>query len=274
MRMLRLHRSFIALLLGVVCTPALWAQSRELAGIAHVAFRVHDLSKSRAFYEKVGFEQAFEFTDSGKTTEAFIKINDRQFIELYPRTADSQAIGLMHVCFEVTDIESVRNAYIKRELNPPEAKKTGAGNLLFAIHDPEGQLIEYLQYMPGSLQSGDRGKHLGDRVSQHLVEAALVVRDPVAERAFYIAKLGFEDGGPGMKLRIAGDSGETVSFQRAAATTRPRIIFSVGDVRSAARALRHRGFRVLKEHSGISVSDPDGALVVFTSQRGVAGQKP
>jgi hypothetical protein len=76
---------------------------------------------------------------------------------------------------------------------------------------------------------------------------ALVVRVPAAKRAFYITKPGFEDGGPaGMKLRIPGDSGETVAFQLAAATARSSIIFSVGDVRRTALDLR--------------LSDPDSAL--------------
>lgn len=33
--------------------------SADLAGVAHVAFRVRDLSKSLEFYQKLGFEQAF-----------------------------------------------------------------------------------------------------------------------------------------------------------------------------------------------------------------------
>jgi hypothetical protein len=37
----------------------------------------------------------------------------------------------MHVFYEVHDIESLRAAYIQRGLNPPEAKKFRAGNLLF-----------------------------------------------------------------------------------------------------------------------------------------------
>jgi hypothetical protein len=37
----------------------------------------------------------------GVPTQSFIKINDRQFIELYPQREASQTIGFMHVCFEV-----------------------------------------------------------------------------------------------------------------------------------------------------------------------------
>ena len=61
-------------------------------------------------------------------------------------------MGLIHICYEVHDIESLRNAYIKLGLNPPEAKKFRAGNLLFVLRDPEGQIVEFTQYLPGSLR--------------------------------------------------------------------------------------------------------------------------
>src|SRR5690348_13951743 len=85
--------------------------SPALAGIAHVAFRVADVQKSRDFYRSLGFEQAFEFTDPGKPPVSYIKINDRQFIELYGRSSESQPTGLLHVCYEAPDIESLWNEY-------------------------------------------------------------------------------------------------------------------------------------------------------------------
>lgn len=144
-------RLFTAVLV-LATVPRLLPQSADLNGIAHVALRVADLEKSRQFYESLGFEKAFEFSDNGKVTELFVQINDRQFIELYPRAQESQSMGLIHICYEVHDIESLRNAYIKLGLNPPEAKKFRAGNLLFVLRDPEGQIVEFTQYLPGSLR--------------------------------------------------------------------------------------------------------------------------
>lgn len=83
-------------LLSSMLLPALHAQvvspsavqKPAIVGIAHVAIRVADLQASREFYEKLGFAQAFEITKDGKVTEAFIKLNDRQYLELYPRMRD------------------------------------------------------------------------------------------------------------------------------------------------------------------------------------------
>ena len=168
------------------------AQSAGLIGIAHVALRVSDLGKSRDFYEKLGFEQAFEFSEAGKVTQSFIKINDRQFIELYPRAQESQVIGLMHVCYEATDLAAFRELLLKRSADPGEVKKARAGNLLFVVHDPEDQVVEYTQYLPGSLHSEDQGKHLGrNGFSEHLAGVVIPVKQGQAEKDFYAGKLGF-----------------------------------------------------------------------------------
>jgi len=96
-----------------------------LSGIAHVAFRVADVAVGRAFYQKLGFEQFFELTRDGQTTEAFLKVNDLQFIELYPRNAQ-QPSGLMHICYLSNDMEPLYAEYVKRELKPSPARKAAA----------------------------------------------------------------------------------------------------------------------------------------------------
>src|SRR3982074_1723665 len=57
-----------------------------LNGIAHVAIRVRDLTASTPFYQRLGYEQAFALSRDGAVYESFLKINDRQFLELYPTT--------------------------------------------------------------------------------------------------------------------------------------------------------------------------------------------
>src|ERR1035438_3197882 len=95
------------LLIGLSCASLCGAQPANQSGIAHVAFRVADLEAARAFYNKLGFEQFFEMKQGERTTEPFLKINDHQFIELYPRTDPSQPFGLMHACYESIDLEAL-----------------------------------------------------------------------------------------------------------------------------------------------------------------------
>jgi catechol 2,3-dioxygenase-like lactoylglutathione lyase family enzyme len=240
----------LAVSTSLLCAALAWTQPVELKGIAHVAFRIGDLAKSRDFYQRLGFKQAFAFEDAGKTAVAFMKINDHQFIELYPRTAETQPLGLMHVCFETDAIEALRSLYVQRELAPTPINKARAGNLLFSIYDPEGRQLEYLQYLPGSLHVRDRGLHLGEhRISQRLSRAVETVRDLATERSFYGGKLGI-----GGEIELDTGTGES----------KPRTVFQVAAVADAAKELRRRGFSVQATPTAVSIVDPDGAVIVFT----------
>jgi len=68
-------------------SPAPPAAVPPIKGIAHIAIRVKEIAASVSFYHKLGFEQAFANTGKdGVVSQSFIKLNDRQFIELYSVT--------------------------------------------------------------------------------------------------------------------------------------------------------------------------------------------
>jgi catechol 2,3-dioxygenase-like lactoylglutathione lyase family enzyme len=104
-----------------------------------------------------------------------------------------------------------------------------------------------------------------------LFEATTAVRDIAAERAFYTSKLAFKEvssgGSGGNELSIAGNSGDRVALQAETATTKPRVVFVVANIRQVANDLRSRGLKAQKDHHAISVSDPDGAVIVFVLRR-------
>ena len=256
----------ILLMAGLLAAPAP-QPSPALTGIAHVALRVADLQKSREFYQKLGFEQAFEFADPGKAPVSYMKLNDRQFIELYQRADDSQPLGLMHVCYEAGDLNALHDFYVQRGVAAPEVKKARAGNLLFSLHDPENQTLEFTQYMPGSLHFEDRGKHLGEkRISQHMLRATIPVKDLDAERLFYTSKLGFEEtkAANAVRLKIPGSSGDEIELQAENKSALPHIIFVVGSVERASREL---GAGLSSPKGSFSLKDPDGAVITFTEDQ-------
>src|ERR1700744_1233026 len=219
-----------------------------LAGIAHVALRVSDLNRSRDFYQKLGFEQAFAFTKDGATTEVFLKVNDRQFLEMYRQQQPPQEIGFMHVCFESTDLEELNRAYRARDLTPTPVKRAGAGNLLFTMEGPEKQNIEYTQYMPGSLHSNDQGKHLGaGRISKQIIGVSITFNDPNAAEGFYTQKLGFRPlqrfgAIVRIALQLPGPPLEVVQLAPAGADF--AIYFPVTNLRDTAARLHTLGLPV------------------------------
>ena len=256
-----------------ICSFAAQAQTDTpllLAGIAHVAIRVSDLTRSREFYQKLGFEEAFTFTKDGVTTESFLKVNDRQFIEMYPKQQPAQAIGFMHVCFEGADLEALNRGYLARGLSPTAVKRAGAGNLLFTMEGPEKQNIEYTQYMPGSLHSNDQGKHLGaNRISDQIVAVSLAMDDAPAAETFYGQKLGFQPlqrfFEPGrMALVLPGSSQQAV--QIAPAGSALQIFFSVPDLKHAATQINRLHLSAQKRGSMLTIQDPDGNRLVFVKE--------
>jgi catechol 2,3-dioxygenase-like lactoylglutathione lyase family enzyme len=239
-------------------------------GIAHVAIRVHDLAASVAFYQKLGFEQAFDLRKNDVPYESFIKINDNQFLELYPTTERDPAIGFLHLCFEGVDLNAIHDDYVTRGLTPTAVRKAGAGNLLFTLAGPEQpsgpQNIEYTQYMPGSLHSNDQGKHLGaDRVADKLIAVALAMKDPTAARDFYINQLLFKPiPGDQMDLHMPGESGEEVEIVPAASLgTKARLTLQSANLSKAARYLHKEGVDAVKNGETLTVKDPDGNVLVL-----------
>jgi catechol 2,3-dioxygenase-like lactoylglutathione lyase family enzyme len=279
--MLRLHRSVCTALLFVLFAllPAHTRTARAQSdgapplpfnGIAHVAIRVHDLAASVAFYQKLGFEQAFDLRKNDVPYESFIKINDSQFIELYPTTERDPDAGFLHLCFEGVDLNAIHDDYVTRGLTPTAVRKAGAGNLLFTLAGPEQpsgpQNIEYTQYMPGSLHSNDEGKHLGpDRVADKLVAVALAMKDTAAARDFYINQLLFKPiAGDQMDLHMPGESGEEVEIVPAASLgTKARLTFESTNLSKSARELHKQGINTEKNGQTLTIKDPDGNVLLL-----------
>lgn len=286
-----MHRPFKYTILGLACLLmaslplsrcfAQQATQRSgLAGIAHVAIRVSDLLKSRAFYENLGFEEAFAMDKGGTPTEAFLKVNDRQFIELYPERGLAQPIGFLHVCFESNDLDGLNRYYLAQSLAPKTVRRAGAGNLLFTMEGPEQQNIEYTQYMPGSRHWNDRGNHLGPhRIAQRILAAGLVMQDPAAARAFYLNKLAFTPAKPILDgeigLKLPGDSGEQIEIYPRSTQSSFELFFAVPSLRETAAQLKTLGIPTLPhpEKKTLSIQDPDGNLLIFVASRATSNRQ-
>jgi catechol 2,3-dioxygenase-like lactoylglutathione lyase family enzyme len=272
-------RRFLALALIALAAPFLRAQQQAppLAGIAHIAIRVRSLDASREFYNNLGFEEAFDLKDkNGKPRESFIKINDHQFLELYPANPDvpaEAAIGFLHVCFEGDDLQAIHDDYVQHGLTPKQVRKAGAGNLLFTLAGPldangAAQNLEYTQYQPGSLHSNDQGKHLGeDRVADSIGSVSIAMRDPAGARDFYLNQLSFKSiAGDPMFLHMPGNSGQEIEIATAASLgPKARFTLRSSNLSKASRLLHKHQISVLKSKDTLTLSDPDGNLIMIKS---------
>jgi catechol 2,3-dioxygenase-like lactoylglutathione lyase family enzyme len=241
-------------------------KSPTIHGLAHIAIRVNDIAASRAFYEKLGFQQAFDMEKNGTVTQSFIKVNDRQFIELYPKTDAAPTIGFLHLCFDGEDFNALHDFDVAVGLTPTAVRKAGAGNLLFTLRGPEDQNIEYTQYMPGSLHYEDRGKHLSsDPIADNFYAVALGFKDVPAASTFYTAKLAFPTiGGNPNLLLIPGSKNEQVILQPLT-TPASRVYLAVPSLTKTAAELKKRGIPFTTAKKDLTVTDPDGNALVFSN---------
>lgn len=241
------------------------AAAPGITGLAHVAFRVTDLDKEVDFLGKLGFEEAFASVSGGRAMEVFVKVNDQQFIEIYPQTNPSQPLGWMHACYESDDLNGLEPLYASRGLNPSKVVKAGAGNLIFSLKDPEGRVTEFTEYMPGSRHTLDKGQHLGEnRISESLLGFDLPVANLSSAQQFY-TKLGFEveDTGGSLHLTAPEAPGLRIVLHQVGPNSEPEMLFPVPDARKAADRLHHLGLKVDRKGKIVFVHDPDGNAFVL-----------
>jgi len=278
MQVLRTRRLLALALIILTASLAHAQQTPPLAGIAHVAIRVRSLDAARDFYNKLGFEEAFTLTDKdGKVNESFIKLNDHQFLELYPANPENPkqaSIGFLHVCFEGDDLEAIYEDYVAHGLTPTKVRKAGAGNMLFTLAGPidaagAAQNIEYTQYMPGSRHYEDRGKHINsDRIADTVTGVSLAMQDAGAARDFYLNQLSFKSiAGDPMFLHMPGDSGQEVEITTAKSLgTKARLTMRSSNLSKTARLLKKQNISALKSNDTLTISDPDGNLIMIRGQ--------
>jgi len=168
-----------------------------IIGISHIGLRTDNLDASRQFYTGVlGFDQAFSLDDPpGKLLLVYFKVNDHQFIEVFPELKDPQEDRLSHIAFETTDAEALRAYLASKGVAVPEKLPPMLdGNRGFEVKDPDGHTVEFVELMPGSIHSRDFGKHLpATRISQHIIHVGVTVHDRAAADKFYKDILGFHE---------------------------------------------------------------------------------
>jgi catechol 2,3-dioxygenase-like lactoylglutathione lyase family enzyme len=167
-----------------------------IVGVAHIGLNTDNLDAARRFYtDLLGFPEAFSLNkpDGGLLLTNF-KVNDHQFIEVFPALNDPQQSRLNHICFETTDADQLRAYLAGKGVAgvPDKSTRTQSRDLAFEVHDPDGNLIEFMQYLPSSMHSMDFGKHLPDgRISQHIIHVGAIVKDQAVADRFYKDILGF-----------------------------------------------------------------------------------
>ncbi len=160
------------------------------------------------------------------------------------------------------------------------------GTLGIRIADPDGNPIEFTQYLPGSMHAQASGKFLDPRrVSTHIQHAGVGTHHPEAALAFYKDKLGFVEvwpfasgGGASTQwnLKMPGANGDYLELMvlpgnptRAQFGGLQHLCLEIPEVQAANRVVNERGGKASKPAIGktrrwlFNAYDPDGSRIEF-----------
>ena len=181
-------------------TPAKSVARPAIVGVAHIGLRTDNLEAARKFYTGIlGLQEPFSLdkpaSEGGGLLLTYFKVNDHQYVEMFPELTDPKMDRLSHISFETADAEQLR-AYLasKGVKVPGKLEPMEDGNRGFNVDDPDGHVVEFVQFMPGSLHSRSFGKFLPEsRISQRIIHVGVVVKDRAAADHFYKEILGFKE---------------------------------------------------------------------------------
>jgi len=169
----------------------------RITGISHMALYVKDIESSRKFYKDyLGYAEPYLLMNKdGKTLAlTYIKINDRQVIELFPeKKADTNR--MYHFAIETEDAEGMRLYLASKGYKVPATTPVGrSGNLNYFVKDPNGTICEIVQYGKEGYTMKNVGKdNPPTRISQRISHVGFMVPDLDLATKFYVDVLGFTE---------------------------------------------------------------------------------
>lgn len=167
-----------------------------ITGVAHIALFSRDVNRSRAFYKDfLGYAEPFSLNNAdGSLSLTFFKVNDRQYIELFPE-AGAGTERLAHIGFQTVNADGLRAYLGARGIPvPPRISEARIGNLNFTVKDPDGNVVEFVQYVREGWTAEESGKSLGSgRVSDRLLHVGILAGQLERSLKFYRDLLGFRE---------------------------------------------------------------------------------
>jgi catechol 2,3-dioxygenase-like lactoylglutathione lyase family enzyme len=172
----------------------------KVLGVAHMAVYVKDLVKTRQFYtEFLGFAEPFTLptADGSGVRIAFVKVNDEQYIEIF--TEKDRGEGqLNHISFYTDDADRMYR-YLKSKGvavmgDRGVVPKGMTGNKNFNVKDPDGHIVEMVEYQPDSWTAREKGKFMpATRISDRMLHVGVLAGELDESVKFYGGILGFKE---------------------------------------------------------------------------------
>jgi catechol 2,3-dioxygenase-like lactoylglutathione lyase family enzyme len=285
--------------------PATTVQRPKILGVAHLAVYVKDLAKTRQFYEDfLGLGEPFTLPQ--KTGDgvriAFIKVNDHQYFEIFTE-ADRGEGQLNHISF-YTENAGQMYAYLKSKGVAVLGDNGGVGkgltgNKNFNVKDPDGHIVEIVEYQPDGWTARETGKFMpATRISGQIMHVGVLAGELDKSLKFYGGILGFQEFWRGssspktlswVNLRVpeGGDYLELMLYDKLPEPngrgTRNHASMTIPDADKALEELKKRAAGVgytrdiaiqtgVNRKRQINLYDPDGTRIELMEPNTVDGK--
>lgn len=178
-------KSLVVAVLGVAVV-ALMAQERpKITGISHLAVYTSDAAATDRYYRVI--IGAAKETDPENPQGVKYAFSATQYIEVLPLPANAGINRMDHAALITVDAEGMRKYLSTKGLKTPAKVTKGSdGSQWFAVLDPEGNKIEFVQ-PAANAKAPDAPNVIG----HHIIHVGLLVHSREAEDKFYRELLGF-----------------------------------------------------------------------------------
>jgi catechol 2,3-dioxygenase-like lactoylglutathione lyase family enzyme len=157
----------------------------KITGISHLAVYTSDPAATDHYYSEV--IGAAKQPDPENPQGVRYAFNDKQFIEVLPLPPDAGINRLDHTAYNTDNAEGMRKYLAANAWKTPAKVEKGAdGSRWFAVLDPEGNKVEFVQPPPNP-----KAIDAPNLIGRHIIHMGILVHNRAVEDTFYRDLLGF-----------------------------------------------------------------------------------
>lgn len=261
-------------MLAVVCSVLAWSEANaqgqpnmqrpELSSVSHLSVYSTDPEKTEHFYvHDLGATKGVDPQDPAGVRYYF---NAIQFVEVLPLPAAEQdSKNRFHgVGYNTANAEAMRQYLGAHNVVVPDAVTKGSdGSTYFAVNDPEGNRIEFVQPPPHppAVQASP--------VSEHIMHVGYIVHDVPTENAFYLTLLGFR---PYWHGGMKDDSSDWISMQLPDGQDWVEFMTVSGPEKTGIPAAMSQETAGVLDHFALGVANVEHSYDVLFERDGLTGR--
>jgi catechol 2,3-dioxygenase-like lactoylglutathione lyase family enzyme len=157
----------------------------RITGISHIAVYTSNPAATEHYYVQV--IGTAKLPDPENPLGVRYMFSSTQFVEVLPLPAGAGINRLDHTAYNTEDAEGLRRYLNAKAWKTPGGVEKGSdGSLWFAVHDPEGNRVEFVQPPPH-----DKELVPPAEIGRHIIHMGMLVHSRAVEDTFYRDLLGF-----------------------------------------------------------------------------------